>query len=585
MLSEIIIQQWLDESKVKERIQKNGLDEIRAAQAFFQQINNLTLDEAQGKLSEADTKQNRILAWWLLDIALNLERNKEIEKAKNCVDWAEFVAQYGDSLSNQEEALEAHCEFLKGVLCQQKEDLREAQLSYAKAEESYRHANASLTLRGLAIYSQGAVALEADDIEGNRMLYGGSQERFQKALEVLSQSGSQIVKQQVQEVIDYSLQQWQFMNQLIKADQSDDLLAKNHTFIDQGLVQLLQARMRNLAVDEQPVVEALKAAYLAENVGSRIGKELNCTEQLLNFYWGAKRLDAAEIILQEQIKSSPRNLDSKKKLAGALALQSKYFEMKNLLEAILKEYPDEAEIHGLLSSALLGINDRAGADFHARRASEIEPDEWNAALVLQHLKATEPKATVTFKNGSLTIGSDFINLRPGEGAALITAAILADKPEQIEANLEEIAQSDPDLASRVISVLQANGILLPPATEHYERAEQFFSQARWLEAMQEYKQAITADHDFAKAYMGLGDVYYRLGQYYVAIAHFEESLAIQPDPYTYRFLGDSYHRIGKRKQAVEAYRQALKLEPNYAGARQSLQDLLKEEVQENEPIP
>ncbi len=589
MLSELIICQWLEESGIREKIQVIGSEEIIAAQKFFRQIINLPPDEARSLLAKADKRRNRNLAWWLLDTALNLKTAKDPEKAKNWIDWAEFAAQYAGNLSSREEALEAHCEFFKGVLFHQKEDLREAQLSYTKSEESYRHANASLVLQGLAIYSQGAVALEADDIDGDRMLYGGAQERFQKALEVLSQSASQLVKQQVQEVIDCSLQQWQFMHELIKTNQPDSLLNKNHAFIDQGLVHLLQARMRNLAVDKQPITEALKAAYLAENVGSRIGEELDCAEQLLSFCWRVKRLDEAEIILQEQIKSSPQNLDLQKKMAGVLALQSKFFEMKNLLEEILKEYPDEAEIHGLISSALLGLNDRAGAYFHARRAGEIDPDELNAALVMQHLEATEPKAAVIFKDGNLTIDPDIINLEPGERTALITAAVLADKPEQIEARLKEIDQSDPDLASRVISILQANGILpspeLPPAVKRYERAEQFFNQARWSEAMQEYKQAIAADRDFAKAYMGLGDVYYRIGQYYVAIAHFEESLAIQPDPYTYRFLGDSYRRVGKREQAVEAYRHALKLAPNYAGARQALQNSLEEELQEDEPIP
>jgi tetratricopeptide (TPR) repeat protein len=582
MLPELIMQQWLEESSIRERVQQIGSEKFITIQKVFRQISNLSPDEVRSLLTEADKKENRNLAWWLLDTALNLKTAKESEKAKNCVDWAEFVAQFTDSLSNREEALEAHCEFVKGVLYQQKDDLREAQLSYRKAEESYRHANASLVLQGLAIYSQGAVALEADDIEGNRMLYGGSQERFKKALEVLSQSASELVRQQIQEVIESSLQQWEFMNELVKTNQTDDLLAKKLTFVNQSLVQLLRARMRNMAVDEQPVIEVLRVAHLAENIGSRIGKELNCTEELLNLYWHSGHLDAAELILQEQIESIPKDLDLQKGLAGLLANQGKYLESKNLLEKVLEENPDESEVHGLLSFSLLELNDRVGADFHAHRAIEIDPNEYYADLVLQHLKATEPKAAVTFKDGTLAIGPDFSDLAPEEGAALMTAAILADKPEQIEASLKEITQSDSNLASRVISILQTNGILpppkLPPAIEHYERAEQLFSQARWTEAMQEYKQAIAADHDCAKAYTGLGDVYYRIGQYYVAFAHFEESLAIQPDPYTYRFLGDTYRRVGKRKHAVEAYRQALKLDPNYAGARQALQDSLEEEV-------
>jgi len=582
MLPELIIKQWTEESRIEERVQKISSESFVMIQKVFQHISNLPPDEVRSLLTEADKKDTRDLAWWLLGTALNLKTAKELEKAKSCVDWAEFVAQYTDSLSNREEYLEAHCEFVKGVLLQQKEDLKEAQLSYTKAEESYRHANASLVLQGLAIYSQGAAALEADDIEGNRMLYGGYQERFKKALEILRQSATERVRQQVQEVIERSLKQWQFMNELVKTKQSDDLLAENPTFVDQSLVRLLRARMRNLAVDEQPVMEVLRVAHLAENISNRMGKELNCSEELLYYYIYSKHLDAAELILQEQIKLNPEDLDLQKSLAGLLADQGKYLESRNLLEKVLEENPDESEVHGLLSFSLLELNDRVGADFHAHRAIEIDPKEYYADLVLQHLKATEPKAAVNFKDGSLVIGPDFSEIAPEEGAALIAAAILADKPEKIEASLKEITQSDPNLGRRVISIMQTNGILpshkLPPDIEHYERAEQLFSQARWKEAVQEYKQAIAADHNLAKAYTGLGDVYYRIGQYYVALAHFEESLAIQPDPYAYRFLGDSYRMVDKRQYAVESYRQALKLDPNYAGARQALQDSLREEA-------
>lgn len=593
MLPEVIFRQWLEEAKIKDWARDIGAEQVAAAQSLFQQLSPLALEEIRGRLAESDEKTNRILAWWLLDAALD-QGQDSAETARNCVRWADLVAQYGNSLENRGDALEAHCDFYRGVLCHQSGELREAQLSYAKAEDNYRRAKANITLQGLAIYAQGAVALESDDVEGVRNQYGGARELFEKATALCGDEHGETVPHQIQEVIRTSLQQWQFMDELVKSYQPDLTLKHNSSLVDKQLVRMLEARMRNLAVDGYPAAETLRVARLAEEIGSRVGEVVNCTDQLLGYYWNSKHLDAAEVVLQEMIALSTDNYELKKTLVNALYLQGKYLEMRELIKEMMAEQADKAELHGLLSVAHLSLGDKAGAELHARRAHELDPDESNAALTLQQLEedklvTAKPKATVRFTDGTLTVDPGFAKLAPEERAALMTAAILADRPGEIATHLEQMAQTDPDLTRRVVSILQNNGILpppeLPPALGHYEKAEQLFSLALWQEAMQEYQEAIACDPGFAKAYMGLGDVFYRTGQYHLAIVHFKESIAIEPDPYTYRFLGDAYRRVGKREQALEAYRLGLELKPDYAGARQSLQELLADGGQEDEPVP
>ncbi len=111
---------------------------------------------------------------------------------------------------------------------------------------------------------------------------------------------------------------------------------------------------------------------------------------------------------------------------------------------------------------------------------------------------------------------------------------------------------------------------------HFEEAERLFASKRFLDAIIKYKLAIADNPENWQAYMGLGDAHYMMGEYYLAAAYFEESVAIQPHAPTYRYLGDSYSRTGQLDKAIEAYQCSVDTDPNYGPAKESLRMALNQ---------
>jgi tetratricopeptide (TPR) repeat protein len=580
MLPETILYRWREASAIKERLNAFSQEEVAAAQAFFQKLQVLDSSEVRAGLSNADERLNRNLAWLLFDKAAEIDINNAVEDVQRLLEWAEFIAGFGGALQNLSDNPEAHCKFYRGVLRHTVGARSEAALLYAQAEIDYRD-QSSTVLQSLAVCARGVAELEQGHAEDVTPSHPGARGLFQSALDVLDEATHKKLKDELREVAGRLLQQWQLAGQLISSNQPEPLLADNRQMIDLQLLTLLEAQTMNLVFDNQPVTTTARAARLTDRIAAQLQRPARVFEKLLEFYWWRKDLDAAEWLIGDQLKMRPGDLELQKTLARALILHSKNREALELLKEIAQVHPDDALVQSMIGSVLYTQGAPAEAESHFRRALELDPEEAGAQYGLRAIANEKPAAEVHFKDGTLTLSGDIENAEPGEFASAMTAAILAANPESAAARLEEIAQSDPQLARKVTRLLRQKGVLEPagePASvQHYRRAEQFFGEGRFQEAVREYSLTVEADPDFAEAYMGWGDVYYRTGLYQLAIAYFEESIIIKPMPPTYRFLGDSYVRIGKRKQAEEAYRQALNLDPNYGGARVSLQRLLKME--------
>jgi tetratricopeptide (TPR) repeat protein len=580
MLPEIILYRWREASAINERLNAFSQQEVKAAQAFFQKLQVLESSEVRANLSNADERLNRNLAWILFGKAAEIDIDNAVEDVQRLLEWAEFIASFGGALQNLSDNLEAHCKFYRGVLRHTVGARSEAALLYAQADIDYRDQSSTVP-QSLAVYAQGMAELEQGNAEGSNPSHPGARELFQRALAVLDEAAHKKLKDELREVAERSMHQWQLAGELISSNQPEPLLESNRQMIDLQLLTLLEAQTMNLVFDNQPVMTTARAARLTDRIATQLQQPAKAFDKLLNFYWWRKDLDAAEWLIGDQLKMCPGNLELQKTLGRALILHSKNKEALELLKEIAQVHPDDALVQSMLGSVLYMQGELAKAESHFRRALELDPEEASAQYGLRNIDNEKPAGAVHFKDGTLTLSGDIENVEPGELAAAMTAAILAANPENMAAGLEEIAQSDPQLAQKVTQLLRQQGVLEPvsePASvQHYRRAEQFFGEGQFQEAVREYSLAVEADPDFAEAYMGWGDVYYRIGMYQLAIAYFEESIIIEPMPPTYRFLGDSYAHVGKRKQAEEAYRQALNLDPNYGGARVSLQRLLKME--------
>ncbi|AHH95776.1 tetratricopeptide repeat protein [Kutzneria albida] len=177
-----------------------------------------------------------------------------------------------------------------------------------------------------------------------------------------------------------------------------------------------------------------------------------------------------------------------------------------------------------------------------------------------------------FENGSLTIDP---SIPAGEVKEHMMAAMVlglgAQKGSEL---LDDLAVKDPALYEKVLDYLPADARPVSEADAHLAAAEQLFQQRRYREAVTEYQAALAADPDLEFAQLGLGDAYYMLGEYRMAIAHFTESIAIRPTPQAFRFLGDAILRgQSDPHRAKQCYEQALELDPNYGGARNALRQV------------
>lgn len=115
------------------------------------------------------------------------------------------------------------------------------------------------------------------------------------------------------------------------------------------------------------------------------------------------------------------------------------------------------------------------------------------------------------------------------------------------------------------------------AMKYFLKAEEYFGQGKYEQAIEEYKKAINADPEFSTAYLYLGDTYYKLNKYDDAIQQYSE--AIKKDPKNkrpYHYLGDAYLAKNNVEKAIENYQKALEIDPDYTIVQAKLADLRKE---------
>ena len=169
----------------------------------------------------------------------------------------------------------------------------------------------------------------------------------------------------------------------------------------------------------------------------------------------------------------------------------------------------------------------------------------------------------------------------------MSAAIIAGSSDGIQ-RLTQLGQEDPDLAEQVARLLGVEKLTpaQAQAREHFTAAEALFARKRFADAAVEYQRALALDPDDAQALLYLGDTWFALGEYHLAQAYLEESLAIVPSPQAFRFLGDALLRSsGSRDRARSCYLEALRLDPSYGGAKTALANLLESDDRSRQGAP
>lgn len=286
-------------------------------------------------------------------------------------------------------------------------------------------------------------------------------------------------------------------------------------------------------------------------------------------------------LLRDMIAHGDHRDETLIELARTLTELGRWDEAKSELKTRLGAQPGPEHIELLQFMVMMG---RTSGDSEARQwhrtlqavggelPESAMPPPTQAADIEQ---ARQPRRQLLarFENGTLTIDP---RIPPEEVQEhLMAAMVLGCGPQKGAELRDSLAVKDPALYEKVLEYLPAYARPASDAEMHLAAAEQLFQQRRFREAITEYKTALAADPDLESAQRYLGDAYYMLGEYHMAIAHFTEAIAIRPTPQAFRFLGDAIlHGQRDRYRAKRCYEKALELDPNYGGARDALKQML-----------
>ena len=101
-------------------------------------------------------------------------------------------------------------------------------------------------------------------------------------------------------------------------------------------------------------------------------------------------------------------------------------------------------------------------------------------------------------------------------------------------------------------------------TKFYE-ARTFQIKGRYLEAIEQYTQALALDAQLPATYNNRGNSYYHIGDVELAIQDFDHALAIGPrDAAAYSNRGNAYKHKGDLARAIQDYDRSLELDPDSA---------------------
>jgi len=112
---------------------------------------------------------------------------------------------------------------------------------------------------------------------------------------------------------------------------------------------------------------------------------------------------------------------------------------------------------------------------------------------------------------------------------------------------------------------------IKPAVAHYSVGNALMDKGRTSEAIEEYRQALRINRDYAEAYNNLGGALLLIGRTSEAIDQFEEALLINPDyAEAQNNLGNALVQTGRALEAINHYKNALRMTPTSASAHNNL---------------
>lgn len=573
MIQKQVFTYWVQLSDIHDQIKAIDGDRIAAAKRRFTNLLSIqSADEVRMTLADNPSIDNSDLVWYILHLLREVDFDGTVEgNAVDLIEWELLIANYAED----SKLLRAHGTLLKGIFFHKAKRFADARDAYRESVIAHEALYDRADLLSICTFCVGKLNADLDDIDEAYI-------HFEKALSLTDKDAPDsaawfrlVVSQQ-----DRSRKQNDFVNQLIELQASEErhvLLERNKQLIDDDFVEMLKSRAKRLAVNGK-YEEAGNVAALVDFVHIYRGNKAEFQIELVHYYLSGNMFQQAEELLKIVLNNNPNDEELEFWLAHSLLQQAKFDEGKHVLETIIQNNPDHSDAHSYLGQMYVLEEKWGEAQRHLKIALNLNPDD---AMARQALDAI-PKASVSYdpKCKSIAIGGDMMSSSPEDLAEAFMVAIVAGNPDRADELLKSIAdEKGEEVAKRVASkALVASGRqsrFVGEAQTHFIKAEQLFADRQFKEAIEEYKKTIEAEPNNARAYMGLGDCYYIMGDFNLAASYFEESVAIEPVASTYRYLGDAYMGKGQLDKAINAYQSAVDTDPNYEPAKIVLRKALE----------
>jgi len=222
------------------------------------------------------------------------------------------------------------------------------------------------------------------------------------------------------------------------------------------------------------------------------------------------------------------------------------------VEALIKDYPDEALLYNISGACYANLEKLDDAVKRYERSLAIKPDY--------------PEA---YNN----LGNALKELNQLDNAINCYNQALAIKPDFSEAfnslgnTLKELGQPD----TAVKSYEQLLTIKPDFAEAHFNLAVTLQGIGRLNAAFKSYEKAVALRPDYTEAHNNLGSIHQEFHQPDKAVKCYEQALSIEPDfAEAHNNLGIALKDIGQLDAAINCFKKALAIKPDFADAQYSL---------------
>jgi len=307
------------------------------------------------------------------------------------------------------------------------------------------------------------------------------------------------------------------------------------------------------AIGEHERIDAIFLLIVACYKDRKYQEALNALEAMtrLDPKYAAQSTDLK--LLRAQILVSLNRDDEAFELMNAMLRASPSRSTKDTVKELLAEMPakyrkGDREFADAVRKAQESLKKRKydeALEF-AKKAEALAPQDPHAHLLLAaaHIQGSSQESDPAAKSASIATGLQALRL-----------ARCLDRDD-----MSSFLASKEYLASRYLRYT-ANS---PEAQKSFQEGETRFNEGRLKEAMTAYAKTIQLDPGFGKAYLYMGDCYFRILEFEQALQWYRQAADKFPaDAAAYRFAGDTLIRLGRKEEADAALVQGLLADPDY----------------------